>query len=102
MVDGGFDDLACEGTRLADAQAANRVSGESDLNGALGGFLPEPRIHAALDDAEERLRGESRPRVFSARQPSRALLARPDGDVRANVIPPRHLILVVLEILLAA
>ena len=55
MLQRGFDDLASEFARFADAQPSDGVAGKTDFDGALGGFFSELAIHAALDDAEEGL-----------------------------------------------
>ena len=51
--EGGFDDLAGDLPRLADAQPADRIAGKADLDGALGRFLAKIEIHPALHDAEK-------------------------------------------------
>src|SRR5579863_5105348 len=53
----GFDNFAREMARFANAEASDGIAGKADFDGALGGFLAQGGIHAALDDAEESLRG---------------------------------------------
>jgi hypothetical protein len=53
--EGAGDHLAGDLARFADGEAADGVAGEVEFDEALGGFAAEVRIHAALDDAEERL-----------------------------------------------
>src|SRR6266436_2787208 len=55
VLEGGFDDFAGALARLADAETADSIAGEANLDGAFGGFLSQFQVHAALDDSEEGL-----------------------------------------------
>src|SRR6266852_4214324 len=104
MLESRLYDLTGERSWFAHAQAADSVTRKPDLNRPLGGFPPQRMIHAALHNAEQRLR---RPEPFRGRcphLPGRAqlgrlvlgkltvstsgelALARPDGGVRAYMV----------------
>src|ERR1700722_4732570 len=109
MLQGRFDDLAGQFAGFADAQASDGIAGEPDFNGAFGGFFAEGSIHAALDNAEERLsliwiRGDGRIRP-AGRAKIRSLIFwipsfyswPTDECVRRYAgITPRHFVLVLL------
>src|SRR5208282_1699419 len=122
MFERGCDYLAGALARLADAEASDSVAGKTDFDGAFGGFLSYFKVHAALDDAEEGLMflrtcGDSRPRlsvgpkarllsifsdaVIKTRRASLAWTAG-GGCPHMDIAAPRHLMLVLFEILLAA
>src|ERR1035438_6752557 len=56
MLERRQNNVAGQFARFADAEAADGVSGETDVEGARGGFAAKLRIHAALDNAEQSLR----------------------------------------------
>src|SRR6266478_1826418 len=55
MFQRGFDEFAGAVARLADAETADGIAGEANLDGAFGGFFSQFQVHTALDDAEEGL-----------------------------------------------
>src|ERR1700727_1217726 len=121
VLKGGFDNLAREFAGLSNAETADRVAGESDFDGAEGGFAAECAVHSALDDAEEglgaprlcgdgrpRLSGGARPRSLSTQTtasagPRRALLDRTaEGGCPYMCIAPGNFVFVIFEVFFAA
>src|SRR5512135_2254680 len=104
MLQGGFDDLAGEMTRLPDAQASDGIAGESDFDGPLSRFLAESGIHAALDDAEKGLGGVSSFgfRVSSIRARGWDVGVTRNLNLETRNLVPGHVMLVRFEMLLAA
>ena len=86
MLKRGFDDLASQLPRLADAEAADGVSGKADFDGALGRFLAQGKVHATLHNAEEGLSRfrpcrDSRPRLSGRAEAQRRSLQT--GELRS-------------------
>src|SRR5208283_1617568 len=92
MLERGFDNVASNLARFADAQPTNGISREPNVYGSLGRFTAQLRVHPALHNSKQRLRrfcvGTGLCPVQAGRSPASTC--------------PRHLMFMLFKIILAA